>query len=317
VPSGSYPVTVTPADEKSVTGTSQSIGIQVAPEDARATLDSANPVLVDVVAPGEDSVAFVLNAEVEELVPDATGNTALPGDIKNAIATLTLTPVGPGSSETSVCTALNAPPADAYGAAGGVLEISCAFDDVPVNVYQVTLEIGSDTDGVYYRGADNDVLTVFDPSLGFVTGGGWFHWPDTEDRTTYGVNAKYNKKGNNVLGSLLLIRHLPDGTMYRIKSNALAGLSLGSGVDFGWAALSGKSTYQEPSWPDAVGNHLFTAYVEDHAEPGAGIDRVWVKVQDPDGNPVTLAMPEDAVSNAATIGGGNVSVPHQTGKRTR
>jgi hypothetical protein len=47
---------------------------------------------------------------------------------------------------------------------------------------------------------------------------------------------KYNKKGNKVQGSFLLIRHIPDGTKYRVKSNAVDGLALG-GDDMRWAWL--------------------------------------------------------------------------------
>lgn len=42
-----------------------------------------------------------------------------------------------------------------------------------------------------------------------------------------------------VQGSLLLIRHLPDGSIYRVKSNALYGLALsGPEAAFGWASFS-------------------------------------------------------------------------------
>jgi hypothetical protein len=145
--------------------------------------------------------------------------------------------------------------------------------------------------GHYTRDAE-DVLVVYDPSLGFATGGGWFYWPDSEhevtgypgDKTNFGFNMKYNKKGQKVKGSLLLIRHLPDGTVYRVKSNALYGLALGEdpSVPFVWASFSGKSTYLQPDWEEPVGNHEFLAYVEDHNEPGTGVDRFWIEVRDKD-----------------------------------
>ena len=73
------------------------------------------------------------------------------------------------------------------------------------------------------------MFTVYDPSLGFTTGGGWFHWPESGERTNFGYTMKYNKKGTNVMGSLLLIRHMPDGSIFRVKSNAIEGLALGYG----------------------------------------------------------------------------------------
>ena len=165
-------------------------------------------------------------------------------------------------------------------------------------------------DGGYYSSSGEDVLVVYDPSLGFPTGGGWFYWPGTDDRTNFGYTMKYNKKGQKVKGNLLLIRHLPDGTKYRVKSNALEGLALGDEGDHGWATFSGKTTYLDPDWFDPVGNHTFVAYVEDHGEPGAGADRFWLEVLDRDGSSVTLSMVREAVDNAALLQGGNVVVPH-------
>jgi hypothetical protein len=187
-----------------------------------------------------------------------------------------------------------------------------------VNTYTAQANVTGD----YYTGSSEDVLVVYDPSLGFTTGGGWFYWPGTEDpetgypgdRTNFGYTMKYNKKGGNVQGSLLIIRHMPDGTIYRMKSNALYGLSLGENVTIpmGWAAFSGKGTYLEPGWPEPVGNYEFTAYVEDRNEPGVGIDRFWIEVLDKDRiiEP-ELSLPRPAGSNTVEIAGGNIVVPHR------
>ena len=189
-----------------------------------------------------------------------------------------------------------------------VLTVVCSFDGVPVNTYTAQVTV----DGGYYTGADEDVVTVFDPSLGFTSGGGWFNWPGTGDRTNFGYTMKYNKKGKNLQGNLLLIRHLPDGTKYRVKSNALDGLALGNGGAFDWASFTGKATYLEPGWPDPIGNHGFTVYVEDHGVPGA--DRVWIEVMDHDDNVIgASSMARPATSSAVVIEGGNIVVPHQTG----
>jgi len=131
-----------------------------------------------------------------------------------------------------------------------------------------------------------DLITCWYPQIGssqfdpFATGGGWFYWPGTDDpltgypgdRTNFGYSMNYNQKNlRNVKGSLLLIRHLADGSKYRVKSNALEGLSLGDAGLFGWASFSGKATYLEPGMLEPIGNHTFLAYVEDHDEPGNGM----------------------------------------------
>ena len=242
------------------------------------------------------------------------GDANLAGDISLADVTMTLAPVGPGSSKNATsCTTSTGPglsdPDSPFGY--DVLTVSCDFEAVPVNTYAVQVSIGGD----YYAGSGEDVLVVYDPSLGFTTGGGWFYWPGTTDRTNFGYTIKYNKKATKVQGSLLVIRHLPDGTKYRLKSNALEGLALGDEGDYGWATFSGKTTYLEPGWPEPVGNHRFVAYVVDNGDAGA--DEFWLEVLDRDGNLVTLSLDREAVDNTELLQGGNVLVPHGGGGKGR
>jgi len=137
-----------------------------------------------------------------------------------------------------------------------------------------------------------------------------------DEKTNFGYTMKYNKKGHKVRGSLLLVRHLTDGTIYRVKSNALEGLALGESQDpiYGWASFSGKATYKDPSYPEypnPVGNHSFIVYVEDWNEPGTGVDQFWIEVQDKDGIIIpVMSMERDAVDNTVGLGGGNIVVPH-------
>ena len=108
--------------------------------------------------------------------------------------------------------------------------------------------------------------------------------------------------------------HMSDGTIYRVKSNALYGLAIGISEDaemYGWASFSGKATYMEPGWPEPEGNHEFLVYVEDRDEPGSGVDQFWIEVRDKDGD-VILIMSMDRPGNENTIAimGGNLVVPH-------
>jgi hypothetical protein len=199
--------------------------------------------------------------------------------------------------------------------------VTCTFDDVEVNTYAVQMAI----EGDHYTGAGEDALTIFDPSLGFVTGGGSFYWPGTNDgdsgypgdRTNFGVVMKYNRGGAGLIGNLLIVSHLPDGTNHRVKSNALRGLAVGE-VDevddsFGWASFSGKATYAEPGAEDPIGNHDFTVYVEERGTAHAGHDRFWIEVEDRDGVALPdLSMVLGAPDNAVEIAGGNIFVPHNS-----
>jgi hypothetical protein len=281
--------------------------IEVLHEDATVAFDPANEITQQVDPTDGLSGAFSLAVVVKETIPDLPAGSNMPGDISKAIVTMSLVPIGPGNTEPGTCTL------DTSNVSGNAytdeLLVTCAFNDIPVNTYLVEVNVVGD----YYIGYGEDVLVVFDPSLGFTTGGGWFYWPDTSDRTTFGYTMRYNKKATRIKGNLLVIRHMPDGSIFRLKSNALRGLAIGtlSNADGGWASFAGKATYLEPGWLEPVGNHRFIVYVEDHGQPGAGSDRFWIQIADNNGDPVTLSMDPPAEANNVLLERGNIIVPHQ------
>ncbi len=289
--------------------------LNVSQEDADIAFDDKNPVSVRVATTGGNSGVFNLTLHVTEALPDHPEISAFPGDISLAEVSMSLVPVGPGSPVQGVCI-----PGSVSGSGyDAVKTVICSFDDVPVNTYTADVNV----EGGFYHGHGEDVLVVYDPGLGFTTGGGWFYWPGTEDpdngylgdKTNFGFTMKYNKNGENIKGSLLLISHLPDGTIYRIKSNALYGLALGemvvNGENIGWASFSGKATYKEPDWLEPVGNHEFIVYIEDRNEPGTGDDRIWIELKDKNRDVINdISMPAPAADNAEYIQGGNLVAPH-------
>ncbi|HEX6384974.1 MAG TPA: Ig-like domain-containing protein [Anaerolineae bacterium] len=304
VSAATYDVTFTVSDATSdVTASTE---IVVTPEDADVSFDSDNPVAVEVSSPG-GSGSFTLVVYVQESSESGAG--VLPGDINEAVVSVTLEPIGPGSPLTVSCTSTGPVAAFNYSA---VLEVTCNFSSVPVNAYVATATVT----GGFYTGTAEDAIAIYDPSLGFTTGGGSFFWPGTNDRTTFGYTMSYNKNGKNLKGNLVLIRHVEGSDeIYRLKSNALDSLALGEGDDngetFGWAVFSGKATYQAPGMAEPEGNYTFTVYVEDRGEPGKDNDRFWLEVRDRDGNVVSdLSLSPEAAENAVTLSGGNIVVPH-------
>jgi hypothetical protein len=285
---GPHIVTVTVVDDDTGS-TSVDITINVTAEDADVAFDSGNAVAVEVASEGGDSGPFDLGVSLTD------ADDGYPGDIEQATLAVTLVPVGPGSPIAGNC------------ALDGGGDWTCAFSGVAVNTYTVLAEAGG-----FYTGTGEDVLVVFDPSLGFTTGGGTY--TDAHgDRVNFGYTMKYNKKHKKVQGSLLVIRHSDDGP-YRLKSNRISGLAIGSGSGFDWASFTGKATYKEPG-DDAIGNYTFVAYVEDHATPGAGADRFWVSASREGELADGLSMAPDATTNAVMLDGGNIVVPHQAGGR--
>jgi VCBS repeat-containing protein len=330
VPEGNYPVTITVSDGGVEGSVTENITITVIPEDAGVAFHEDNPVAVKVARGGGTAPSFDLYVDVFEIYPEPYGSPANSGDIRNAHLQVSLVPVGPGGGSGPItCTPYAVEEPTNYGRLTFVCNIPAGL---AVNTYSLIAELV----GGYYAGSAEDVLVVYDPSLGFVTGGGWFYWPGTEegqvgnpdyypgDKTNFGFTMRYNRRGTNVQGRLLLIRHLPDGMVldcggspiynmiYGVKSNALYGLALGQTGTYGRASFSGKATYLDPCMPKPEGNHEFIVYVEDLNEPGKGVDRFWIEVKDKDGNVITeMSMPLPAGHNAEEIQGGNIVVPHR------
>lgn len=295
-PTGNY--TGSTSDVKSLTVTKESATVIYA---------STNVAALQVAAPGGTLAAnsLTLNLAIKETSPDLAAATAGLGSIANAGLKVTLAPVGPGSSYDLTCTA-GTVTGSGYAAAR---PFTCKNSGaVVVNTYEVVATVMGD----YYTGTYSDAFTVFDPSLGFATGGGSFVLGG--DKVNFGFTMKYGKNGGDMKGNFIAVRHHGDGTVSRLKSNALGELALGEDatVPMGWATFNGKATYTK--WDATagayvtLGNQSFAVYAEDRDNPGTGIDRIWL------GAPGTLAMPgtlATAKANTAVLTGGGIAVPHK------
>ena len=307
VPAGDHTYSATFAETATHLGSSTTAALAVESEDGILTYGQ-NVEALQVAEPGGAAPAFTLRATLEEREPDLAGQApdgsslAAPGDLSREVVAATLTPIGPGPSTTVTCVN-EAVSGTGYHAS---LPVRCEIPaGTPVNTYEVVLHA---TAGLY-EASTSAVLTVFDPSLGFATGGGTFLWPGTSDPTSFGFTVKYNKK-NQPHGSLLVIRHLPDGTEHRIKSHSLSASSVGSTATYGWMTLVARSTYEAPGWLEPVGNHEVRLYAQDAARSG-NPDSFWLQLRDPAGVLVpAMSLPSPATANAVPIAGGDISVPH-------
>ncbi|HEX6049383.1 MAG TPA: Ig-like domain repeat protein, partial [Gemmatimonadaceae bacterium] len=308
----------TPTDQtlfQSSTATAASL--TVAKEDASIVYSPDNTTAMQVSTSGGTLAAnaLVLQLGVKEAEPDVAtspGVTGIGSNIAGVGLTVSLLPIGPGSTYALSCSAT--------GVAGTGYATTRNFTcknpaSLPVNVYAVQATLTSD----YYQATQyEDVVTVYDPVAGFVTGGGTFRIDG--DLVRFGVNLKYktNSKGSSTVtqGSVFAVRHHANGRKSRFESNSLnsaAAIGEDLTVPMGWAVLSGKATYT--TWDAAtsayvtLGGQAFTVYVEDRGEPGAGLDRVWM------GGPGLLKLPgtvSTARTSAVTLTGGNVAVPHRS-----
>ncbi len=196
----------------------------------------------------------------------------------------------------------------------------CTIANLPPDVYDAIAVTDGTTGDNYFAGSGEGAVVVYNPSLGFTTGGGWYT-DNNSNRVNFGFVAKTLKSGQ-IQGSVLLIVHAPEGN-YTVKSNVMGTLSISKDATgtFYTATLTGKATYSIPPSQGLLycndrkcGGYTFTVYVEDRQEPGTGFDRFWIQVKDPSGVIVTkVSLAPPAATNAKTIDGGNIQVPQPQG----
>jgi hypothetical protein len=272
---GSYPIVANfTSSNPYFQNSSGSNTLTVTKENAVVTPAASNPISVQVSSPGGTASSVTLGAAVADI------NDGFPGNISNVTTvTFAMSPVGPGSSYTLTV------PVTGSGGVGGTVNASATFTNVAVNVYDVSITVNSN----YYVGSGNTILAVFDPSLGFVTGGGTIIRNGVA--SNFGFNVKYLKNGQTQ-GSFLYIEHRPSGDV-KLKSNSMQSLSVAgnTGIILGKATLNG------------IGNYSFRATAVDNGEPGTG-DQFGLGVTSPNGTAVS-----DLTFSPVVLSGGNIQVP--------
>ena len=280
VPAGPHTITAAFTSTNAAFLNSSNTGtLTVSREDADVSPSATNPFAVKVNAPGGTGGPITLCFDMNE-VSDGS-----PGDTTNITSvTVNVTPIGSGSAVPAGAAVLSG------GGVGATRTACVTLNNVPVNVYDVTLTIN----GNFYQGTGSTVLTVFDPSLGFVSGGGQLI--HNGFKASIGVNIKY-LKSDKAQGSLLYIEHRPTGDVV-VKSNAIGTMAIVANE----AKPTGKATV------NGVGNHSFIARIIDNGDPGS-TDRFGLRVTSPSGS-ILIDLTFDPIQ----LSGGNFSVPKLTGK---
>jgi hypothetical protein len=235
---------------------------------ATVTLSASNPQTVQVSSPGGVAASVTLTATI---------NGGSLGDISKASPVIfSLTPV-------VTATPISCSVVTSGGGVGGTLTATATCNNVPVNVYDVSVVIG----GNYYTGTAGSLLSIFDPSLGFVTGGGSVVRNGTSAQFEF--DAKYLTNGN-VQGSLTYLEHRPSGDVL-VQTVTVQSLSIvgTTGVIISTATVNG------------AGNYMLRATVVDNGEPGINNGQFGLQITSPDGS-IYLSFP------LTTISGGNIQI---------
>ena len=162
-----------------------------------------------------------------------------------------------------------------------------------------------------YCAVSEVILTVFDPSGGFVTGGGWINSPagalkadpSKEGSANYGFNAKYKsgKNQNEVDGNLEFNFQVGN---FNFKSTSMDNMSLT--VSGHLATFTGKGRVN-----NVDGFSIFVSILDEALSDSFTTDKIRIRVTDSSGNVVydnnitntnLTAIPE------TEIGGGNIVI---------
>ncbi len=273
---GTYPVrAVFTGSNPGFLGSLGTSALTVTKEDAVVTPSASNPIVVKVNSPRGTAGPINLCAAINE-APESPPS-GLAGNISLAAPVIfTLTPFGSGAPQI-VQTATTT-----GGGFGGTLTACAAFNNVPVNVYNVGITVT----GNNYTGSGSSALAVFDPALGSFRGLGTV--VHNGRNGAFMFNVKYRRDGTPQ-GGLIYAERRPTGFVV-LQANAVQSLSIigNTGVIFGKASVNG------------VGNHTFRATVVDASKSGRG-DRFGLQVISPSGAIVT-----DLTFDPINLRGGNI-----------
>jgi hypothetical protein len=255
----------------------------------------------------EYTTAVVVN-NVPPVLTAVTGPSA-PVQVNTAV-TVTATFTDAGSADTHSCTfswddATSSP--GSVTEAGGNGSCTGMHTFAGAGVYAVTVTVtdddgGSDTETFQY-------VVVYDPSAGFVTGGGWITslpgaytaTPSLTGKATFGFVSKY-KKGATV----------PTGeTEFQFQ---VAGFNFHSTV-YEWLVVSGaKAQYKGSGTVNGAGDYGFLLTATDgQLAGGGGVDKFRIKIWDKTANSIVYDNVPDAsddidTANPQAIGGGSIVI---------
>ncbi|PYP66016.1 MAG: hypothetical protein DMD36_18180, partial [Gemmatimonadetes bacterium] len=292
--------------------------LTVTQEDARTTWSGL--LFYSTASTSTSTANVTLQATIQDITAVASDPAydPYPGDIRTSVVQFvsrdpsnygallcqaTLTLLNPSDSKTAIA--------------------SCSWTASIGNADAVPYTIGTVIAGNYLRDNQTDdmVLTVAKPLIGFTTGGGFLvnqasggsYAGDAGLKTNFGFNAKVNKSGSNLQGSVnIIIRK--GGRVYQIKSNAISSLTeqlatSGTGGTAQFASKANLTDITNPLAPISLGGNLnFQMTINDQGEPGTS-DLVTFQLMSADGTTLLFSSNWSGTKTVEQVlGGGNVQV---------
>ena len=286
-----------------------STGTGVAPSHAYADNATYTVSLTVTDAHGVASAPVSTTAIIGNVAPTITGLTLLTDPVPvGSTVVLSGTFTDPSSLDTHTATV---DWDDAAGAAAAAVNssartVSASRRFTEAGVYTVSLTVTDDDNGSVRREAAG-YLVVFDPSAGFVTGGGWITSPAgayaivpaLTGKASFGFVSRYKEGASTPSGN----------TEFQFHA---AGFTFSSST-YQWLVVAGaKAKYKGTGTVNGSGNYGFMLSATDgQGNGGGGIDKFRMKIWDlATGNVIydNQAGSNDEADAATALGGGSIVI---------
>ena len=205
--------------------------------------------------PTSDAITPVnVNANIRAVVTDALGNT-----VKGVTVTLSSTNADPSSADLSLSIT------SGETNTNGVLAFTAS--SITTGIYTITGTISTPA----VQLTDTWTLAVYDPSAGFVTGGGWIYSPATsykpgptlEGKATFGFVSKYQKGATVPTGNTEFVFHA-------------AGFTFKS-TSYQWLVVAGtKAIFKGEGMINGVSGYHFILTADDGGKTGVDDFRIQI-----------------------------------------
>jgi hypothetical protein len=212
----------------------------------------------------------------------------------SAAATVTASFTDAGTLDTHTCSISwdDGQPASAGTVSESAGSGSCAGTRIytGAGVYTISITVADDDAGTTTK--TFQFVVVYDPSAGFVTGGGWINSPpgayvangSLTGKATFGFQSKYERGARTPTGQTAFQFHLAD---FKFQSTV-----------YGWLLVSGaKAQYKGSGTVNGTGDYSFLLTVTDGDLPGGGggTDKFRIKIW----NKTTSALLYDNAQGAS------------------
>ncbi len=151
------------------------------------------------------------------------------------------------------------------------------------------------------------LLAVYDPSAGFVTGGGWIDSPAGACRLTAACQGAIGRANFGFVAKYQQGANVPTGqTEFQFQAGSFNFHS----TDYQWLVISGAKA-QYKGTINGAGSYTFMLTATDGSLPGGGgVDKFRIKITDSAGNVVydNQMGASDTADPTTAIGGGNIII---------